>query len=80
MTTRTIWGNRNQAIHNDASIPSLQVWEFARRALLDFNNAGTQTILIPPDLNINGQPLLQIYLRVMLMEQPRQMEGTLVLE
>lgn len=27
MTAWTIWGNRNQAIHNDASIPPSQVWE-----------------------------------------------------
>nr|POF06690.1 putative ribonuclease h protein [Quercus suber] len=39
MVAWSIWGNRNQAIHNDAAIPPSQVWESARRALLDYKAA-----------------------------------------
>ncbi|XP_023893347.1 uncharacterized protein LOC112005329 [Quercus suber] len=39
MVAWSIWGNRNQAFHNDATIPPSQVWESARRALFDFNAA-----------------------------------------
>ena len=48
MTTWTIWGNRNQAIHNNASIPPLQAWESAGRVLLHFNNACVQPPLMQP--------------------------------
>uniref|UniRef100_A0A7N2KPV5 RNase H type-1 domain-containing protein n=1 Tax=Quercus lobata TaxID=97700 RepID=A0A7N2KPV5_QUELO len=48
MTAWSIWGNRNQAIHNDVGITSMQVWDYARRALLDFNNAFSQSTLTPP--------------------------------
>ncbi|KAL0006814.1 hypothetical protein SO802_008316 [Lithocarpus litseifolius] len=48
MTAWSIWGNRNQAIHNDAGITPMQVWESARRALIDFNNACTQSTLTSP--------------------------------
>ena len=56
MTTWTIWGNRNQAIHNDAGIPPLQVWESARKVLLDFNNACIQPPLTQPTPHHKSPP------------------------
>lgn len=37
MVAWSIWGNKNQAIHNDVANPPSQVWESTRRALLDYN-------------------------------------------
>ena len=34
MVLWSIWGNRNQAIHNDSAIPPIQVWESAKGALI----------------------------------------------
>ncbi|XP_075665796.1 uncharacterized protein LOC142635543 [Castanea sativa] len=39
MAAWTIWGNRNNAIHNDAGCPPTQAWEIAKRSLIDFNTS-----------------------------------------
>ena len=45
----SIWGNRNQAIHNDSAISPAQVWDFAKRAFLDFNDARLTSLpSLPP--------------------------------
>ena len=38
MAAWSIWGNRNNAIHNDADCPPTQVWEIAKRSLIDFTS------------------------------------------
>ena len=45
MTAWSIWGSKNQAIHNDVGITPVQVWDSTRRALLDFN---IKPFLSPP--------------------------------
>ena len=36
MATWTIWGNKNNAIHNDAGCPPAQAWEIANQSHIDF--------------------------------------------
>ena len=39
MVPWTIWGNRNNAIHNDVGYPPTQVWEIAKLSLIDFTTS-----------------------------------------
>ena len=39
MAAWSIWGKRNNATHNDANCPSTQVWEIAKRSLIDFTTS-----------------------------------------
>ena len=39
MATWSIWGNRNNAMHNDVGCPPIQVWEIAKRSLIDFTTS-----------------------------------------
>ena len=38
MAAWSICGNRNNAIHNDVGCPPTQVWEIAKRSLIDFTS------------------------------------------
>nr|POF02794.1 3,9-dihydroxypterocarpan 6a-monooxygenase [Quercus suber] len=44
----SIWGNRNQAIHNDTATSPYQTWELVKRAFLDFNEARLNPMPSPP--------------------------------
>ena len=39
MIAWTIWGNRNNAIHNDAGCPSAQAWAIAKQSQIDFTTS-----------------------------------------
>ena len=53
MVLWSIWGNRNQAIHNDSAIPPIQVWESARGALLDYNDSRLIPLPSPPPARVH---------------------------
>ncbi|XP_075665622.1 uncharacterized protein LOC142635327 [Castanea sativa] len=48
MVLWSIWGNRNQALHNDAAIPPSQVWESANRAFTNFSTAQLSSLPSSP--------------------------------
>lgn len=52
MVAWSIWGNKNQAFHNDAAIPPSQVWDSARRALLDYNAARQNPLPLHPPVRL----------------------------
>lgn len=80
MAALSIWGNRNNAIHNDADYPPTQVWEFAKRSLIDFT---TSTYMITPSTPrsklISLLPF-RVFTKLMLMGQQLITGNTLVSE
>ena len=52
MVVWSIWGNRNQVFHNDVAIPPSQVWDSARRALLDYNAARKNPLPFHPPVSL----------------------------
>ena len=56
MVAWTIWGNRNNAIHNNAGCPPSQAWEIAKRALLEFNNSSSHDLPSHPTAKTQWTP------------------------
>ena len=80
MAAWSIWGNRNNAIHNDVGCPSSQVWEIAKRSLFDFTTSNLSNLPPHPSASVHWSPLLLGFHKLMLMG-PQIITGiTLVLE
>ena len=58
MAAWSIWGNRNNAIHNDVGCPSSQVWEIAKRSLFDFTTSNLSNLPPHPSASVHWSPLL----------------------
>jgi len=56
MAAWSIWGNRNNAIHNDASWPPTQVWEIAKQSLIDFNTTNLPDRPSHPTIRAHWSP------------------------
>ena len=56
MAAWSIWGNRNNAIHNDASCPPSQVWEIVKRSLFDFTTSNLSHLPPHPSASVHWSP------------------------
>ena len=57
MAAWSIWGNRNNATHNYASCPPTQVWEIAKRSLIDFTTSNLPNHPSHPTVRAHRSPL-----------------------
>ena len=56
MAAWSIWGNRNNAIHNDVGCPPSQVCEIAKRSLFDFTTSNLFDLPSHPSVSVHWSP------------------------